>query len=463
MASIRANGLEDQQRNHLNLFFLTWPIFLEIFLFMLMGIADTFMLSAISDDAVAGVGASNQFLHIAILILEVIGNGASIVVAQYIGSRRFHDVAKISALAITLNVVIGLFISVLFLLFGSSMLKALNLQGLVLDYAVSYLAIVGGAIFLQAMINSLAAIIRVHGHTKETMYVSLGMNIIHVIGNYLLIFGHFGFPEMGVEGAAISSVVSRFLALIVFFWLFYQVTEIKTKVVYYFSLSKEFIKKILKIGIPSAFEQVMYQSCQLVFLFYATFLGASSLAARQYAANISMFIYLFAMAIGLGTAIIVGRLVGGGYKLETYNRVWKSVRWASAITVLMVVIVIVLRDQLMGLFTNDQEIIRLGANVLLLSFLLETGRTINIVIINSLRAAGDAKYPVIIGVFSMVAMSLPLGYFLVFHLELGLAGIWLAIAADEWTRAVIMFFRWRSRKWEKHALVDRGKPEEVVV
>ena len=81
----------------------------------------------------------------------------------------------------------------------------------------------------------------------------------------------------------------------------------------------------------------------------------------------------------------------------------------------------------------------------------------NIVIINSLRAAGDAKYPVLIGVFSMVLMSLPLGYFFVFHLDMGLVGIWLAIAIDEWTRAIIMFFRWRSRTWERYALV---KPEE---
>jgi putative MATE family efflux protein len=289
------------------------------------------------------------------------------------------------------------------------------------------------------------------------------MNVIHIIGNYLLIFGHFGFPELGVEGAAISSVISRFLALFVFFWLLYKVTKVRVKLAYYFSLSKEYISKILKIGIPSAFEQVMYQSCQLVFLFYATFLGPSSMAARQYAANISMFIYLFAMAIGLGTAIIVGRLVGGGYKLEAYDRVWRSVRTASVLTLMMVILVILFREPLMALFTDDPEIIRLGANVLLLSFLLETGRTINIVLINSLRAAGDAKYPVIIGVFSMVAMSLSLGYFLVFQLELGLVGIWLAIAADEWTRAMIMFSRWKSRKLEKYTLVEHDDREDALV
>jgi len=100
------------------------------------------------------------------------------------------------------------------------------------------------------------------------------------------------------------------------------------------------------------------------------------------------------------------------------------------------------------------DVIQIGASVLILSIFLETGRTMNIVIINSLRAAGDAKFPVAMGALSMVMMSLPLGYFLVFVLDLGLPGIWLAITADEWTRAVIMYFRWKSRKWERFAIVS---------
>lgn len=436
-----------------HLFKLTWPIFLEIFLFMLLGIVDTFMLSAISDRAVSGVGAANQYLHIAILILEVIGNGASIVVAQYLGSRKLLEATKISALAVTLNLLAGVVLSIGFLLFNGFILRSLNLSGDVYAYAQSYLSIVGGAIFLQAVINSLAAIIRVHGFTKEAMLVSLGMNIVHIACNYLLIFGHWGAPELGVKGAAISTVLSRGLALLVFFWMLYRVMELKPKLAYFVQLSKERIGKILQIGIPSAFEQIMYQSCQLVFLYYVTFLGDASLAARQYAANISMFIYLFAFAIGTGTSIIVGRLVGANRKDDAYFRVWSSVRWASAATVVMVVAVVLMREPLMGLFTRDPEVIRLGAQVLLLSMVLETGRTMNIVLINSLRAAGDAKYPVWVGMLSMVCMSLPLGYLLVFMLDWGLAGVWLAIAADEWTRAIIMTFRWRSRKWEGHSLV----------
>lgn len=444
----------------LNLFHLTWPIFLEVFLFMLMGIADTFMLSALSDDAVSGVGAANQYIHIAILVLEVVGNGAAIVVSQYIGSKRYLEASKISALAVTLNLIVGLIMSVLFVIFSRNIMIAMNLQGDVLDYATKYLIIVGGAIFLQAIINSLAAIIRVHGFTKHTMLVSLGMNIFHVVGNYLLIFGKFGFPELGVQGAAISSVVSRLLAMLVFFWLLYRVMEYRVEFRYYITLSKEYIRKILQIGLPSAFEQIMYQGCQIVFLYYVTYLGAESLAARQYAVNISMFTYLFAIAIGMGSAIIVGRLVGGNEKDEAYKSVWTSVKWALLFTLSMVALVMTFRYPLLKLFTDNLTVIEIGATVLLLSIVLETGRTMNIVIINSLRAAGDAKYPVIIGAFSMVAMSLPLGYLLVFQLNLGLVGIWLAIATDEWIRAVIMCFRWKSRKWERYALVSPNKEIE---
>ncbi|MCM3712057.1 MATE family efflux transporter [Sporosarcina luteola] len=462
MAAVAANGPEKK----LNLFHLTWPIFLEIFLFMLMGLADTFMLSALSDDAVSGVGAANQYVMIAILVLEVVGNGAAIVVSQYLGSRRYIEASKISAIAVSLNLLVGLGISGVFILFTSRMMNAMNLQGDVLAHAEAYLIIVGGGIFLQAVINSLAAVIRVHGFTKQTMFVSLGMNIIHVIGNYALIFGKFGMPALGVQGAAISSVGSRVIAMFVFIWLLYRVLEYRIEFRYYITWSKEYVKKILNIGLPSAFEQILYQACQIIFLYYVTFLGTEALAARQYATNISMFSYLFALAIGLGTSIIVGRLVGSGEKDEVYRQVWASLKRALVCTVVLVALVMTFRYPLMRLFTENEQIIQLGASVLLLSCLLETGRTFNMVIINSLRASGDAKFPVMMGAISMVMMSLPVGYFFVFVLDLGLVGVWLAVIMDEWVRAIVMSLRWKSRAWERYALVEpvseiEPKPETV--
>ncbi|AWE07108.1 MATE family efflux transporter [Lysinibacillus sp. 2017] len=447
----------EKKTKELSLFKLTWPLFLELFLFMLMGLADTFMLSAVSDDAVAGVGTANQYIQIAILLLGVIGTGASIVVSQYLGSRLVAEASKIAALSVTLNVIIGFVNSGLFMLFSDKIMKMMNLQGAVLEAAQSYLAIVGGFIFVQALITSLSSVIRVQGWTKQTMFVSLGMNVVHVILNYILIFGKFGAPELGVEGAAISSVISRILAAVVFFWLLYQALEVRIVISDYYRFSKEYIGKILKIGIPSALEQVLYQTSQIVLLYYVTYIGAEALSARQYAVNISMFTYLFAMAIGSGTAILVGRYVGSGDKDRAYKTVWFSVKSALVFTLVMVALVMIFREPLMGLFTDNEDIIQIGASVLLLSIFLETGRTINITIINSLRASGDAAYPVRIGLISMILIGLSLGYIFVFVLDLGLVGVWLAISCDEWIRAILVIFRWRSRKWERYAIVGPNK------
>ncbi|GGF93562.1 MATE family efflux transporter [Paenibacillus albidus] len=429
---------------------------------MLMGSVDTFMISSVSDDAVSGVGAANQIITMAILVLSVIGNGAAIVVSQYLGSRKPLEAAQVTGNAITLNLLVGIVLSVGLLIFGGTLLSVLNVQGDILVHAKVYINIVGGGIFLQALINALATTIRTYGFTKQTMVVSLLMNIIHVVGNYLLIFGHFGLPALGVQGAAISTVVSRLICLVLFFLLLYRVSEVRVRFTYYIHLSKKYVLQILKIGIPSAFESITYQSCQLVFTLYITYLGAEAMATRQYALNISSYIFLFSVAVSMGTSIIVGHLVGARRPQEAYSRVFSSVKWALLVTVIIDALVILFRVPLMGMFTENESIILMGAQVILLSFFLETGRTCNLVIINSLRASGDAKFPVYMGLISMVCMSLPLGYFLVFELGLGLAGVWIATAVDEWVRAVIMYFRWKSRAWEKHGLIEHEGAEAAL-
>jgi putative MATE family efflux protein len=446
----------------LGLFRLTWPLFLEFLLFMLMGTADTLMLSGVSDEAVSGVGVVNQYAYICILIMEVVSNGAAIVVAQYIGARRAREASRIAALSITLNFLLGVAVSAGLLLFGQAILARMNLQGQVLAHAKTYMSIVGGFLFLQALINAFSSMIRTYGFTKQSMYVSLGMNVVHILGNYVLIFGHFGAPELGVSGAAISTVVSRAVALVVFVWMLYQVMDVRMVLRDYVTFSKEYIRKILQVGIPSAVEQLTYHACQTVFLYYVTFLGSVALASRQYAMAISQYIFLFSLAIGIGTSIVVGRLVGARNTEEAYRRVLESLKWAVAITVLVDVVAILLRKPLIGLFTENADILQLTARLIVLSLILESGRSFNLVLVNALRASGDARFTVYMGFMSMAAMSLPLGYFLVFKLNLGLAGVWLAVAADEWTRGLVFWARWKSRAWERKSLVEPAVEQPAV-
>jgi putative MATE family efflux protein len=453
-----------QAQPPLGLFQLTWPIFLELLLFMLMGTSDTLMLSGVSDEAVSAVGVVNQYVFICILIMEVIGNGAAIVVAQYLGARRLQEAARISALAISLNLGLGVIVSAGLLVFGDSILGGMNLQGPVLAHAKTYLHLVGGFLFLQALINVFSGLLRTYGFTRQSMFVSLGMNVLHVACNYGLIFGHFGLPELGVAGAAISTVLSRAVALGVFVWMLYRVMQVRMVPRDYLTWSRDYVRKMLKVGVPSAVEQITYHACQTVFLYYITFLGTAALASRQYAHSISQYVFLCSLAIGLGTAVIVGRLVGARRADDAYRKALEGLKWGLAITVVVDVAAILFRERLVGLFTDNGDIIQVTSQLIVLGLLLETGRCFNLVLINALRAAGDATFTVYMGILSMACMSLPLGYFLVFKLNLGLPGVWLAVSADEWLRGITMWFRWRSRAWERQALVEpQAEPAVVAV
>ncbi|MDY7226555.1 MATE family efflux transporter [Hyalangium rubrum] len=446
------------------LFRLTWPIFLELLLFMLMGTSDTLMLSGVSDDAVSAVGVVNQYVFICIMATGVISHGAAIVVAQYIVARKVQEAARISALAITMNLCLGFMVSAGLLLFGDAILGGMNLQGPVLAHATTYLHLVGGFLFFQALINVLSGLLRTYGFTRQSMLVSLGMNVLHVAANYALIFGHFGLPELGVTGAALSTVLSRAIAVGVFAWMLYRLMPIRMEFGDYVRFSKEYVRKILKVGVPAAVEQLTYQGCQTVFLYYITFLGTVALASRQYAFAISQYVFLCSLAIGMGTAIIVGRMVGARRPEDAYRQALQSLKWGVGITLAVDVTAILFREPLVGLFTDNGDIRQVTAQLIVLSILLETGRSFNLVLVNALRAAGDATFTVYMGIVSMVCMSLPLGYFLVFRMNLGLPGVWLAIAADEWLRGVTMWLRWRSRAWERHSLVEQeAQPAAVTV
>ncbi|MFP2908826.1 MATE family efflux transporter [Pyxidicoccus sp. 3LFB2] len=456
------SSAEPNAAPRLGLFQLTWPIFLELLLFMLMGTADTLMLSGVSDNAVSAVGVVNQFVFICILIMEVVSNGAAIVVSQYLGARRQREASRISAIAITLNLGLGLTVSAGLLLFGDRILGGMNLHGEMLAQALTYLHLVGGFLFLQALINVFSSLIRTYGFTRQSMFVSLGMNVLHVGLNFALIFGHFGLPALGVSGAAISTVASRALALGVFVWLLNRVIPVPMVARDYVTLSGEYIRKILKVGLPSAVEQVTYHACQTVFLYYVTFLGPAALASRQYANAISHYVFLCSLAIGLGTSILVGRLVGARRPEEAYRKALGGLKWALGITVVVDLVIIAVREPLVGLFTANAEIVSIATQVIAVGFLVETGRAFNLVLINALRAAGDATFTVYMGFASMACMSLSLGYVFVFKLGLGLAGVWLAVAADEWVRGITMWFRWRSRAWEKKSLVEPVEPVEPL-
>lgn len=437
----------------LSLFAITWPLFIEILLYMLMGNADTLMLSQYSDNSVAAVGVSNQILSMVIVMFGFIATGTAILVAQNLGAKMNDDAREVSAVSIGANLVFGLVLSAAVFIFSEQLLRLMDLPPELFDEANSYLKIVGGFSFIQSLIMTVSSIIRSYGFTRDIMYVTIGMNVLNVIGNYFFIFGPFGFPVLGVEGVAISTTVSRIIGLLAAIYVMTKRIPGSLPLSMLFSFPKKHLKNLLNIGIPSAGEHLSYNGSQMVITYFIATLGTQALTAKVYTQNVMMFIFLFSIAISQGTQILIGHMVGAKEIENAYKRALKSLKLAIIISIAAAVIVSFFSKDLLGIFTDNMSIIELGTTLILLTIILEPGRSFNLVLISSLRAAGDVKFPVYMGILSMWGVSVTLSYFLGIYLEMGLVGIWIAFIADEWLRGLLMLWRWRSRVWVKKSFV----------
>lgn len=443
----------------LSLFAVTWPIFIDSVLRMMLGTGDVFMLSRISDQAAGAIGLANEIIAFCILMFGFVGIGTSVAVTQYLGAGKPETASRVSALAITMNLIFGLVVSAVIAGLGEQVMRLMHLDSALIGVANRYLMIIGAFLWVEAVSYAVSSIIRAHGYTRDVMYVTLGVNIVHVTGNYLLIFGHFGFPELGVTGAAISTVVCRMIGLAVLLVLLYRRVSSPIRLKDYADFDKTRVKQVLSIGLPAAGEHLAWQSQYMMIMSFINIIGQTALSAHIYVYNVSAYFMALAMAIGMGTEIIVGHMVGAGELQAAYRRLLRSLRISLLLTFAVVVVAALFREGLIGLFTDSREIIAAGSAIFLLSIVLEPGRTFNLVVINSLRAAGDARFPVLMGVMSMWGVCVPLAYWLGIHWQMGLLGIWIAFAVDEWLRGILMLIRWRSRAWEKKALV---RPDTAV-
>ncbi|MEW9699310.1 MATE family efflux transporter [Paenibacillus sp. SI8] len=437
----------------LSLFAVTWPIFVDSVLRMMLGSADVFMLSRISDQTTGAVGLANEIIVFCILMFGFVGIGTSVAVAQNLGAGKAGEASRISALAITINLLFGIIISIVLVVFGESLMRLMNLAPDQVQIAKKYLSIIGSFIWIEALSYAVSSVLRSNGQTRDVMFVTLGVNLVHVVGNYLLIFGHFGFPEWGVTGAAVSTVVSRLLGLIVLIIILYRRIPVPIRLKDYVRFDSRNLKQILSIGLPAAGEHLSWQSQHMMIVSFINIIGQTALSTHVYVMNVSNYFMALAMAIGMGTEIMIGHMVGAGEMKKAYHQLIRSLRISFLVTFAVVGVASIFRNNLLGLFTSNPEVIAIGSGILLLSLVLEPGRTFNLVVINSLRAAGDARFPVIMGVLSMWGVAVPLAYYLGLRLELGLFGVWVAFAVDEWLRGLLMLLRWRSRAWERKALV----------
>lgn len=432
---------------------LTGPIFIETLLIMTLGAFDTVMLSRHSDASVAAVGVVNQIVMLCFLVFEVINLGTSVLVSQYLGARLNDRLEKVVAVSLIVNLVIGLAISALLYFGATTILRLMGLNDLLLGEGLGYMRIVGAFAFFQALSLTASAALRASNRAIYPMVVVGIVNILNIAGNYILIFGRFGAPALGVEGAAISTATSRAIAMVILNIILFHTVIRRFPLEIFRRFPTRELTNLLKIGVPSAGEQFSYSYAQIVMTFFINMLGLEVLAARTYVVNIVMFGYLFCIAISQGGAITIGHLVGKGKIRGAFILGKYVMRLALIITVAQSLTIAAGGHWILSLLTDNPEIITIGATLLWLDVLVEIGRPVNIFATNALRATGDVNYPFYVGLIVMWTLQVAGGYLTGIYFGLGIYALWLMIASDEITRGIIFTRRWWSMKWAGKSFV----------
>lgn len=436
-----------------SLFQLAWPIFLNGVLGIILGFIDVFVLSKVNDLAASAVSAACQITSICSLLISAVCSAACIMIAQYIGKGDRERVSRISTLCIAINVVLGIGIFIVILLFRDTFLVMLGAKEELYHMASEYLKILVWGIVLDAYSSTIGNILYSHGKIKISVMISASMSTFNLILDMFLVLGLCGLPRLEVRGAAIATVITKIIWAVLISLFFFSGTESIT----IFKLLKEVHLKevvlVFKLGIPSVFDSMNYSITQLVItgiIFH--YLSQNEIIARTYLMNIAAFFNQVTNALASATQIMIGHEIGAGHYEKAESDCYHCLKLSLAATFVISGGAVLFSKQLFGIFTSNQEVLRIGFYLMLVNVMVEMGRAQNVVIIWSLRGAGDVSFPVFIAACCMWVVAVGGSYGIVRLTTLGIIGVWIMSGIDEVVRGLIIIARWKSGKWKEKVL-----------
>lgn len=433
---------------------LTWPIFIELLLQMLVGNADQAMVGAFDPYGVGAIGNANQITNLVLLVFSVISTASTILISQYLGAeedrRRVNETYTVS---LVVNGLFGLTIGGLLMAFCGPIFTLMQVPAEIFDRACLYLRIIGGGMVFQSMYLTFTAFFRSNQMMKESMLVAVVMNLLNIGGNAVLIGGAFGLPALGVAGAALSSDLSRLAGVVIIAVLFRR----KFGPVLSLKLLRPFpthqLGRLLRIGVPAGGESISYNLSQVCIQSTCNLLPLFVINTRVYANMFATVTYMFGSAISQAAQVLAARLMGAERIDDTDRLVKRTLAASLAISGFMSVVMLTFCRPLLGLFTRDPQVLELFRLIMIVEIPLELGRAVNMVMCRALQACGDIRFPITICIFSAWLTAALGGFLLAVPLGLGLVGLWIAMACDECLRALLFLWRWHSRAWcRKHLL-----------
>lgn len=427
------------------------PLIIEQLLLMTVGMADTVMVTTAGEATVSGVSLVDNINTLIIQIFSALSTGGAVVVAQYLGRQETHSAKTAAKQLLYVMTGISVVLMILALIFRQHILSLIfgQVEPAVMDSALVYFLLTAAAYPFMGIYNAGAALFRAMGNSKVSMINSFIINVINILVNAILIFG-FG---MGAAGAGIGTLVSRIAAaVIIMVMLRHPGLTVQVDDIFHFEFNGSMIRRILFIGIPTGMENGMFQAGKLMVLNLITTFGTSAVAANAIANSISGVINVPGSAMGLAIITVIGRCIGAGDTRQAVHYTKLLVGCSYLSMLIMGSALFFSADFLVTLFNLSPEAMAMASQVLKLCAIANMlFWPMAFTLPNSLRAAGDAVFTMVVSLTTMFVCRVALSYVFAcsWGLGLGLLGVWLAMFCDWIVRAVCFLWRYWRGSWKK--------------
>ena len=423
------------------------PLVIEQLLAIAVGLCDSIMVSQVGEAAISAVSLVDTVNVLLINAFSALATGGAVIVGQYLGRRELQKAGHSGAQLLLFMGEVSLLVMAVFYLAKGFVLGVVfgSIEPDVAAYADTYYMIVQASIPVLALYSAGAALFRVMGNSKISMYVSLLMNLINVVGNAVLIFGF----RMGVEGVAIPTLVSRAVAAAVVLVLLYrpnlplQVERVTWKHDPYV------VKNILRFGVPNGLESSMFQLGKILLLSTVSVLGTAAVAANAVGNMVATFQCVPGLALGLAMVTVVSRWVGAGdyEKARFYTK--KLLKYTYVTMGIAVAISLVCLPLILNLYNVSAEAEECAGQLVWLHGVLGViFWPLSFTLPQALRAAGDTRFTMVSATVSMWTLRVGFGILLGRYWGFGVLGVWIAMCVDWLLRVALFVIRFRGHKWE---------------
>lgn len=427
---------------------LAMPAVVENFFQMNVGFVDTLFVSQLGLIEVSAVGVTNAILAVYIAIFMSLGVAVNVYVAKYIGADQPEKANKITQQAILLASALGLLLGAVTLFFAGPLLQLMGIEEAVLGPAKVYFRIIAIPSIFMALMFAFSSILRGTGDTKTPMKVTIGINLVNIGLDYVLIFGFWFIPPLGIEGAAIASLTSRIIGSGLLFWYVYRSGKLTLKKQYW-RVDRRQQWDLITLGSPVGAERLVMRVGQVLYFGFVVAIGTRTFAAHQIAGSIETFSYMIATGFATAATILTGQQWGA-------NRYDEAKQYAKLSTLVGIVAMILFGAVLFffggwagHFFTNDPDVIDQISTALKIGGLYQPILAIVLILTAAFNGGGNTKFPMYITTIGIWGIRTLFVYLLGLQLGWGIAGVWIAIALDNIFRAVFLWIWFQRGRWVK--------------